>query len=128
MLWMLFSVLAGTSAAPVAISNCEIADESLGITALMWCDITNNGPSAVGQIRYIATVKDAAREIPWSKTPDHRKEVQTISGGIEPGETVRDLLSIPGFPERASTETMIVELAEIEAFGADGNPITPPKP
>lgn len=130
MLGLLFSVITAATAAPVTISNCEL-DQTFGSgRSVMYCDVTNTGTVAIGTIKYNASSRDIHRTIPWSGKDDGwPRGTMRISGGIEPGETLRHILMLPNTPHHAPIETLEIELYDLEALGADGLPITsPPKP
>lgn len=129
MLGLLFSVIAAATSAPVTISNCEL-DQTFGSgRTIMYCDLTNTGTVAIAEIHFKATTRDANRAIPWSKNDGWPRGRMEISGGLEPGETINQLMMLPETPPRAPVETLLVDLYEIKAFGANGEPVTsPPTP
>ena len=121
MLWLIFSVVTAASHAPVTLSNCEMADLR-GQTA-MRCDLTNTGTEAIASIRFRAVLRDENRTVPWAATPGSSTETVAISGGIEPGESLSELLVLPSIPERAEKETLRIEILDLRAFGLDDLPI-----
>lgn len=122
MLSLVFSVIFGAQSGPVSISNCGEPDHAWSSQRMaIECDITNNHRSlAISGLNYRVTIRDANRQVPWAETSDLFQDSISISGGIEPGETIRKHLVFVAPPEDAPRETMIVEFKSLEAIGPSG--------
>ncbi len=86
--------------------------------ALLTCDYRNNGAQTVDTIRMHAFARSEGRAVEWSK----ERVDFAVPGGIEPGETVREVVYLTKpLPERAAGFDVRYDIEVWQVLGADGS-------
>lgn len=124
-LWALLPISIAVSAEAneqvIHLENCSILDRFLERgSVIMECDTTNSSETPVRNFSYSYTTKTKGRTVPWDS---HEGAHAWVSGGIEPGETVKVLLRAGSLPSRASLDGIVVDLSPLIAFDVNGDPI-----
>lgn len=107
------------------IDNCA-AETRQGFPTrmLVRCDITNTYDVAIAEISFAISSKSENRSVPWTDTINRL----SISGGIEPNETISELVVVESLPRRAIDELEEIKWTAIaiEAWDPNGLPLMNP--
>jgi hypothetical protein len=121
------AVLAGTAQADISdvveIHGCEPAAHDLD--NLMICRFTNHGQAAVSALSFHHLHTEEGREVPWVDTRTDSTPWGRIgfAGGIEPGETIEEVVRLPFIPARADRERIDFHFIPVSAVDHEGNVI-----
>ena len=109
------------------INNC-VPEQSQNVPSRisLSCDITNTLDAAIAEIQVEVVSKSQNRTVPWTETVRRFG----VSGGIEPGETIYQLVAVEVLPQRAMDELneVVWSVTAIEAWDVSGLPIMNPLP
>lgn len=108
-------------AAGVTIDNCQVTDR---LQRFAVCEVTNETETAISAIRFGMKVYTPGRSIPWHDTYTDRPlgtYFQTISGGIEPSETVSVIYQFDHLPSNADGMELIAEVYPLAYRDAVGD-------
>lgn len=110
-------------AADITISGCEIERRET-VQPIIYCDVENKSERAVASLTFRAIVKSPDREVPWAEIGnDWSKGRALVRGGIEPGETVRTLISPVSLDSRSDGLPLEVAFLEAQFLDVNGNQI-----
>ncbi len=109
------------------IDNC-VAEQSHNVPARIsvTCDITNTLDTAIAEIQVEIVSKSQNRTVPWTETVSRIG----VPGGIEPNETINQLVAVEVLPQRAISRfnEIVWSITAIEAWNVIGLPIMNPLP
>lgn len=110
-------------AADITISDCTIELRET-VQPIIYCDVENKSDRAVATLVFRAIVKSPDREVPWAEVGnDWNKGRALIRGGIEPGETVRTLISPVILDRRSDGLPLEVAFLETQFLDVNGDQI-----
>ena len=109
------------------IDNC-VAEKNQNVPSRLSvsCDITNTLDAAIAEIEVEVVSKSSNRTVPWTDSISRFG----VPGGIEPRETVHQLVAVAVLPQRAIGEIneIVWTVTAIEAWDVSGLPIMNPLP
>lgn len=110
-------------AGAITISGCTIERRET-VQPIIYCDVENKSERAVASLTFRAIVKSPDREVPWAEIGnDWNKGRALVRGGIEPGETVRTLISPVSLDSRSDGLPLEVAFLEAQFLDVNGNQI-----
>ncbi|MAO01048.1 MAG: hypothetical protein CMN18_02540 [Roseovarius sp.] len=110
-------------AGAITISACTIERRET-VQSIIYCDVENKSDRAVATLVFRAIFKSPDREVPWAEIGnDWSKGRALVRGGIEPGETVRTLISPVSLDSRSDGLPLEVAFLEAQFLDVNGDQI-----
>lgn len=104
----------------LSIENCVALDDR---AYTVECDVTNLSDTAVASFGYSVLITQPDRTVPWLDLRDGPPRGTSIGGGIEPGETIRELLIADNISSRADMAKIVIEVTPTEVYDVNDEPI-----